>query len=177
MVLSPDGQPLKTISLYEAFRDSDFSMLFATQIWRNSGHTPNENEMAYHDRMPPLEGVVPGDVVHANSVKVLPEALAAQFPQFKPGWVLLSFRSSSILALIDPEKGHVVWAAIGPGSPSTTRSSFPTAACCSSTISAPPPGARPGVRPGVPCHSLGVHLRGSLQTDRRALSGRLPAAC
>ncbi len=114
VVLSPDGQPRTTISLYEAFRDSNFSMLFATQLWRNSGYVPSEAAQEYTQRIPPLEGVLPGDVVHANSVKVLPQALAAQFPQFKPGWVLLSFRSSSILALIDPEKGKVVWAAIGP---------------------------------------------------------------
>jgi hypothetical protein len=110
-VLSPDGQLLTTIPLYEAFRDSDFALLFATQLWRNSSHPATRGSREF---TPPMEGMLPGDVVHANSVKVLPQALAAQFPQFKPGWILLSFRSSSIIALLDPEKGHIVWAAIGP---------------------------------------------------------------
>jgi hypothetical protein len=101
VVLSPEGQHLVTIPLYEALHDSDFAMLFAAQLWRNLGHSH-------------LEGKYRGDVLHANSVKVLPRALAARFPQFQPGWVLVSFRSSSILAVIDPDKGQVVWAAIGP---------------------------------------------------------------
>jgi hypothetical protein len=114
VVLSPEGQPLTTISLYEAIRDSNFSLLFATQIWRNSGYTPSRGAQEYTNCIPALEGVLPGDVLHANSVKVLPPALAAQFPQFKPGWILLSFRTSSLIAVLDPEKGHLVWAAIGP---------------------------------------------------------------
>jgi hypothetical protein len=114
VILSPEGQPLRTISLYEAFRDSDFAMLYSTQLWRNSGYIPSAAAVEYTEHIPPLEGVLPGDVVHANSVKVLPQELAARFPQFKPGWVLVSFRSSSILAMIDPETGHVAWAAIGP---------------------------------------------------------------
>jgi hypothetical protein len=114
LVLSPDGKPLATIPLYEAFRHSNFAMLFDAQLRRSGIHTlkaapldPTGNPLAAD-----AESV--GDYLHGNSVKVLPQALAARFPQFKPGWAMLSFRTSSIIALIDPEKRHVVWAAIGP---------------------------------------------------------------
>jgi len=111
VVLSPDGQPLATIPLFEAFSRSDFAMLFETQLRRGGGLTWASPPSA---ELPESGEEVPGDYLHTNSVKILPKALAAKFPQFKPGWALLSFRTSSTIALIDPEKREVVWAAIGP---------------------------------------------------------------
>jgi hypothetical protein len=110
VVLSQDGRQLATIPLLKAFYDSNFASLFASQLWRNKvpvEAAPTEESFEPGTRLQ-------GDFLHANSVKVLPRALAAKFPLFKPGWALLSFRSPSIIALIDPEKGRVVWAAIGP---------------------------------------------------------------
>jgi hypothetical protein len=55
-----------------------------------------------------------GDPLHTNSVKVLNGDLASRFPAFKPGQVLISLRSLSAIAMLDPESGKVVWAARGP---------------------------------------------------------------
>jgi outer membrane protein assembly factor BamB len=54
------------------------------------------------------------DVLHANAVKVLSPRLAAAFPQFKPGQLLVSLRNLDAVAVIDPDAGKVVWAARGP---------------------------------------------------------------
>ncbi len=114
VVLSPEGKLVTTIPLYEAFHRSPFAMLFSGQLSRTSPQTPDTGTSDPSEKPPTSDPKAAGDILHANSVKVLPQALAAQFPLFKPGWVLLSFRRSSILALIDPEKSSVVWAAIGP---------------------------------------------------------------
>jgi hypothetical protein len=55
-----------------------------------------------------------GDIFHTNSVKVLGQALAPRYPLFKPGQVLLSLRSPSLLAVLDIPRRSVVWAARGP---------------------------------------------------------------
>jgi hypothetical protein len=54
-----------------------------------------------------------GDVLHTNSVKVLSTALAPKFPLFKPGQVLLSLRTASMIAVLDLPTRKVVWAARG----------------------------------------------------------------
>jgi hypothetical protein len=111
VVLSPDGQPLRRISLYEAFSRSNFATLFETQLWRRGGQAVAASPSVSSS----VSGAdTAGDILHTNSVKILPKALAAKFPQFQPGWALLSFRNTSIIALLDPEKRQVVWAAIGP---------------------------------------------------------------
>jgi hypothetical protein len=114
VVLSPDGQLLAMIPLYEAFHHSNFAALFDAQLRRSGIHMLNGAQSDPKMKRPTPDDAFVGDYLHGNSVKVLPQALAAKFPQFKPGWVLLSFRTSSIIALVDPEKRHVVWAAIGP---------------------------------------------------------------
>jgi hypothetical protein len=55
-----------------------------------------------------------GDILHTNSIKVLPKSLASKFPMFKAGHVLLSLRSPHVLAVLDIEKRSIVWAARGP---------------------------------------------------------------
>jgi hypothetical protein len=55
----------------------------------------------------------PGDILHTNSVRVLPKRLAAQFPLFKPGQILISLRSPNVVAVVDPQTRRVVWAAKG----------------------------------------------------------------
>src|SRR5262249_7472988 len=55
----------------------------------------------------------PGDILHTNSVRVLSRALAAKFPQFKPGQVLLSLRTPGVLAVLDVRTRSIVWAARG----------------------------------------------------------------
>jgi hypothetical protein len=114
VVLSPEGKPLTTIPLYEAFQKSPFAMLYTGQLMRTAAQAPDTNTSDPAGKTPTSDARVPVDILHANSVKVLPQALAAQFPLFKPGWVLLSFRRTSIISLLDSEKGTMVWAALGP---------------------------------------------------------------
>jgi hypothetical protein len=52
-------------------------------------------------------------LLHANSVRVLPRALAAKFPLFKPGQLLISLRNLDLLAVVDRERRSVVWASGG----------------------------------------------------------------
>jgi hypothetical protein len=47
-------------------------------------------------------------------VQVLRRELAPKFPLFKPGQVLISLRNLDTLAVLDPKRGSVVWAARGP---------------------------------------------------------------
>jgi hypothetical protein len=52
-------------------------------------------------------------LLHANSARVLPRALAAKFPLFQPGQVLISLRNLDLLAVVDCKSHAVVWACGG----------------------------------------------------------------
>jgi hypothetical protein len=93
ILLSPDGKVKKTISLLEAFRDSPFAPMLSLSL------TARQNQW---------------DVLHTNAVEVLTPEMAKHFPMFQPGQVLISLRELDALAMIDVEKGAVVWAARGP---------------------------------------------------------------
>jgi hypothetical protein len=96
VLLSPAGKPLhKPISILEAFRDSPYAPLLSS-----------------------LEGVgkqnTPPDILHTNLARVLSPGLAAKFPQFKAGQVLISIRELDTIAMLDPQTRSVTWAARGP---------------------------------------------------------------
>jgi outer membrane protein assembly factor BamB len=84
--LDADGNVLAHVSLVEAFYDSPFRYLL------------EEREGAG------------GDVLHVNSLQVLDGRLAARFPHFAAGNVLISSRRTSAIAVVDAETGKVVWA-------------------------------------------------------------------
>ncbi|HET8702105.1 MAG TPA: arylsulfotransferase family protein, partial [Nitrococcus sp.] len=97
-IISPnDGKTLKKVSLVEAFNKSDYRRL----LWR----------IPYYTLQDPL---------HTNSVKVLDRATAAvlarKVPVAAAGQVLLSFRelAGGTIALLDVDKGIIVWATRGP---------------------------------------------------------------
>lgn len=98
VIISPDdGKTLRKISLLEAFNKSDYRRL----LWRIPYYT--------------LE-----DPLHTNAVEVLTRASAAalvsKIPVAAPGQVLLSFRelAGGTIALLDVDKGIIVWATRGP---------------------------------------------------------------
>jgi hypothetical protein len=95
VVLSPDGRELQHIPIPEAFAGSPYAL---TLTGRKGENAASGREM---------------DVLHANGVRVLNRALAARFPLFKPGHVLLSARAIDAVAVLDPDAGRVVWAAKG----------------------------------------------------------------
>ena len=113
-VISSEGKPLKRIRLLETFKDSPYAPLLCML----------ERPKRFGDVAPPAPpGVTPElfpderrrrDVLHTNTVKVLKPALAAKFPQFKVGQLLISPRHLDALAVLDPDSEKVVWAARGP---------------------------------------------------------------
>ncbi len=54
------------------------------------------------------------DVLHVNAVEVLSREMAAHFPMFRPGHLLISLRHLDAIVVLDPDTGKVVWAARGP---------------------------------------------------------------
>jgi len=91
VTLSPAGKELSRVSVIEAFRDSPYALLLNPDRQRKDG-----------------------DLLHTNSVQVLGTKLASQFPQFKPGQLLISLRELDTIAILDTKKRSVVWATRGP---------------------------------------------------------------
>ncbi|MGF1609946.1 MAG: arylsulfotransferase family protein [Kiloniellales bacterium] len=91
VILSPDGQELKKVSLTHALIGSRFKQLLYS--------------IPYFARKDPL---------HTNAVELIDEAKAARFPFAKPGHVLLSFREPGLVAVLDVESETIVWATRGP---------------------------------------------------------------
>lgn len=111
VVLSPDGAPRKEpIPLLEALQDSPFAALLSQLQFAGKPRT------SVADMTAPRIGqnVTPtADPLHANFVRILPPALAAQFPCFTAGHVLVSLRNINVIAMLDPEARRIVWAARG----------------------------------------------------------------
>jgi hypothetical protein len=116
VVLSPQGQELERIPLLEAFRDSPYALMLTSST---------KQSILLDDNTPPPTVSAPGsasasnlsrrrrDLLHANSVRVLPRALAAKFPLFKPGQILISLRNLDALVVVDRHNRSVVWACSG----------------------------------------------------------------
>ncbi len=80
------------------------------------------------DRKPPMRMPLPprggpgrqrdfarivGDIVHANSARVLNPSMAAKFPMFKAKQVLISLRALDTIAMLDVQKRTVTWSVQG----------------------------------------------------------------
>jgi len=87
--VSPEGRLVRRISVLEALRQSDYA--------------------------PYLAHVAPGepDLLHTNSVRILDGSLAARSPVFRRGNLLLSMRHLDLVAVLDPDRGRIVWALSG----------------------------------------------------------------
>ena len=85
-ILSPDGQPLRQISILDAFARSPYAPLLA--------------------------GLEPGpDILHTNTLEALgPAASAAGVPAFRPGSLLLSVLKLDVVAVLDPQSEAITWA-------------------------------------------------------------------
>ncbi|WP_239032004.1 arylsulfotransferase family protein [Paroceanicella profunda] len=91
VVLAPDGEELQKIRLLPAMAASKYRhILYATS------------------------GFALGDPLHANAVKYITAAQAANFPWAKEGDILFSFREANGVAVMDPKTGDVHWATRGP---------------------------------------------------------------
>lgn len=111
VVLSSEGKPLgEPISILAAFRNSPFADYLATLEKPPAKHMPPAGST-----VPDVDyDLFPGDPLHPNSVRVLANKLAARFPTFKAGHLLVSLRNLSIIAVLDPQRQTVVWATRGP---------------------------------------------------------------
>jgi len=92
LVLSPEGETRRTISLFDAVRDSPYAFLL-----------PKTLGLA----LP--EGVDAVDVLHANHVEVYDGSLAALSPLFARGNLLLGMKNLNAVAIVDGRTGKVIW--------------------------------------------------------------------
>jgi hypothetical protein len=88
--ISPDGKEEMQISVMDAFKD-----------------TPYEHILFHSDKG---DGDDSYDFFHTNAIDVLKAEDAAKFPLFKAGQILISIRSFSTIAVIDPNTKKIVWA-------------------------------------------------------------------
>jgi len=89
-VLDAEGNELSSISIVDCFERSPFADL----------------GLRYRE-----EG---GDLMHTNTVRVLPRGPDYPVEWLRGGWILTSLRRPSVLAVIDPERQVVVQAWQGP---------------------------------------------------------------
>lgn len=87
-VLSPDGREIRRFSILEAFERSGFA--------------------SFLQRMPRH-----GDILHTNTLEILDGSLADRVPAFAAGNLLVSCLKLDTIAVIDPRRERVVWAAAG----------------------------------------------------------------
>jgi hypothetical protein len=88
VILSPDGDVLERISIFDAFARSPYrnALLELADL-----HNPK------------------GDYLHPNAVELVDERIAARVPGWRAGQVLVSLLEMNGLALIDPEGREIVW--------------------------------------------------------------------
>ncbi|HKI34785.1 MAG TPA: arylsulfotransferase family protein [Gemmataceae bacterium] len=110
ILISPEGKLKKSIPILESFRDSPYSALLASLD--RVGRNPAASDGLTGPRFD--QAVLKEDALHTNFVQVLSRELAPRFPGFKAGQVLISLRHLDTIAVMDVEKGTVVWAARGP---------------------------------------------------------------
>ncbi|MBI1314932.1 hypothetical protein GC176_26870 [bacterium] len=101
MILSPEGTPLDKISILDAFLGTPFEIYLYSKV-------DDENKNAQATQR------VAWDRFHTNSIMKLEPEVADKFPMFKPGQLLLSIRSMSLLAVLDPATKKITWAMKGP---------------------------------------------------------------
>jgi hypothetical protein len=102
---------VESVPVEEAFRDSAYALLMSTAIAEQAiPKDPALRTSSFEAFLQPAKG----DLFHTNSVKVLTQARATQFPLFRAGQVLVSLRGLNAIAVLDVRKRSVVWAALGP---------------------------------------------------------------
>lgn len=106
-VLSPDGVLQKRIHLLDAFQDTPYQPLLSV-LDRPPAGAAGSPLAAFR------EDDVRRDVLHTNAVKALRTDMAAHFPQFRAGHLLVSPRRLDAIAVVDPGSEKVIWAARGP---------------------------------------------------------------
>ena len=90
VVLSPDGEELKRVSVAEALRDSPYRATFD------------------------LTPIGSGDLLHTNTVELVDRTVERPGLTFEEGQVIVSMRNIEVIAAIDLKSEAVTWALRGP---------------------------------------------------------------
>lgn len=93
--VSPDGQILQEISVYKLIYSNAFEGVLL-------GHGPSD--VMLHGK----------DLMHLNDIEPLSPEMAAAFPLFKAGHVMVSLRNLNMVCVIDPKEQSIVWHQVGP---------------------------------------------------------------
>jgi Arylsulfotransferase (ASST) len=91
VVLSPDGQELKKVSMLDALVNSPYARLLNTVAWYSKD-----------------------DYTHANAIELVDEAAATRLSGQPGRQVLVSMRELGAIGLLDLDKEVFTWAARGP---------------------------------------------------------------
>jgi len=95
-ILNHQGHEKLNVSLLAAFENSEFAHL----LYESQSDDDRWVQKKWDQ----------GDFMHTNSLEVLDGRLAKRIPAFRKGNVLVSLRVPSVVAVIDLERGKVVWA-------------------------------------------------------------------
>jgi hypothetical protein len=93
IVLSPDGEEIRRVSILDAFARSPYRGIV--------------------NRLAPGNVAQWGDYLHNNNVELVSADLAPAFPFLEAGQVILSLRQLDTLAALDLERVQIVWAMRG----------------------------------------------------------------
>ncbi len=89
--LSPDGDPIKTFSLFEV-------------LGRSSLHLPLITSNTHSL----------GDILHSNTVHIIDERFAAHYNAINAGDLMVCLRNLNLVMVINPNREEIVWATTGP---------------------------------------------------------------
>jgi arylsulfotransferase ASST len=96
--VSPDGRVLREISVLDVIFKSKYEgVLFGSGA---------------HDTV--LRKPLDNDFTHLNDIEVLSPALAAAFPMFEAGDLLVSLRNLDLLMVVDADTERIKWSRTGP---------------------------------------------------------------
>jgi hypothetical protein len=94
--ISADGEILEKISVLDViFRSKYEGVLFANGI-----------------DAPQYENIK--DITHLNDIEILSPDMAARFPSFRAGDIMISLRNLNLIAVIDRETKAIKWSMVGP---------------------------------------------------------------
>jgi hypothetical protein len=104
-------------------RQSDFDHILALvdietgkvrkRINMRAVRSANPDTHIFHLQSAPKK-IPRGDATHGNDIEELPERLANKFPMFSPGDLLISFKTTNLIMVLDPTTLKVKWWRIGP---------------------------------------------------------------
>ena len=91
VVFSPENFSARDFSIFDCIINSDYSSMLG------------DISLSDYD----------GDILHTNTLEVIPAGYSEYSPHFKEGYILVSFRNLHYIAVIDPKRCKVVWACSG----------------------------------------------------------------